>query len=236
MAAVLAEKGFTSSEDIIAGPNGFGSVMSDKFDPTPLTSGLGDSWAVDEIIIKRHASCYRTHAVIECGLALRESVLSHVDQIAFVKCLIPPLAWDMAHILDPQNGLEAKFSQPFCTAVALVEGLATNQVFSLGKIKNPLIAGLIKKTTVEVDPALETTEAKVEIALKSGRSFCQQKDTEKLGLTPQQIKSALEVKFTSLLKGHAPDGDIQALIKSVLELESAENIDLMIAELPRMNR
>jgi hypothetical protein len=46
----------------------------------------------------------------------------------------------------------------------------------------------------------------------------------------------LEVKFKSLLKGHAPDGDIQGLIKSVLELESTENIDLMIAGLPRMNR
>ena len=235
MAAVLASRGFTSSGDIIAGENGFGPVLSEKFDPLPLTAGLGESWAVDEIIIKRHASCYRTHAVIECGLALRKSVLPHVDQIASVKCVIPPLAWDMSHILDPQNGLEGKFSQPFCTAAALVEGQATNQVFNLEKIKDPVIAGLIKKTTVQVDPALESTEARVEIALKDGRTFCEQKDTEKLGLTPQQIMYGLKVKFTSLLKGHAPDESIQVLIKSVLELDAADNIELIIAKLPRMN-
>ena len=231
-AAILADRGFTGSQDILEGPRGFCSVMSDKYDAHALTEGLGQTWQTDYIIFKRHASCYRTHAVIECGLALREKVRPYQKHITAINCQVPPLAWDMAGILSPKNPMEGKFSQPFCAAIALVEGQAAERVFTLEKIEDPLITELVEKTSVQVVPSLTTTEAVVEFILDDGRSFREQIDTETLVLSPDKIESDLIKKFESLVSGFERKQDVEALIETVLALDKMEDLNALVQLLP----
>jgi len=224
MAAILAEKGFTSSKEMIGGEKGFTSVLSGKFDPFPLTHRLGETWKVEEIIFKRHASCYRTHAVIECCLALRPQVIAQLEKIDSLRLRIPPLAWDMAGILFPRNGLEGKFSQPFCAAVALLEGKAMDGQFTPKQLGNPLLQDLLKKAKVAIDAKLTTTEAAVDICLQDGMVVCEQIDTEKVRLGDEEILPALKEKFQNLvaLGGLA---ESQGIIGSIFDLERLPDME-----------
>src|SRR5262249_58789011 len=47
LAALLAERGFDSSQEIIEGRRGFARIYSDVAAPEQLTQGLGDGWLIE---------------------------------------------------------------------------------------------------------------------------------------------------------------------------------------------
>jgi 2-methylcitrate dehydratase PrpD len=234
-AAVLAERGFTSSGDMIGGEKGFAAVLSDTYNPDGIFGIPGGRWHVDDIIFKRHASCYRTHAVIECALALRNRLDAGPDNIAkieLIRCTVHPLAWDMAGILKPENILEAKFCQPFCTAIALVTGKATKAEFVDDYILNEDIVRLIDKTTVEISNRLTTTEANVEIVLENGAILSEQIDTETIEIPEADIASDLEAKFFSLLPPNITRQKAEHLFDTIMNLEEVSDIRKVVRLLP----
>lgn len=232
LAAILAEKGFTSSEAIIDGQKGFTSVLSDEYDPNALVHNLGQDWKVDQIIFKRHASCYRTHAVIECTLALRKRLGDGIDRIRSIHCKVPPLAWDVAGILMPENALEAKFSQPFCMAVALLTGQAVEAQFTRENVQNHLVKKLIEQTTVEVLPHLRSTEAAVEVILQDGTTVHEQVDTENMYPPEEGIPSELISKFRGLMPDSAAGEEVDTLIESIVALEGARDMGRVAGLIP----
>lgn len=224
LAAVLAKRGVNSSQDIIGGVNGFCAVLSDKYDADVITKNLGEEWAVDQIIFKKHASCYRTHAVIECILKLREAVLHETENIKAIHCMIPPLALEMAGIMSPRTPMEGKFSQPFCAAVALLEGEATDRSFSMNNIRHPIITELVGKTLVQVLPTLTSTEAEVNVILQDGTSYRERINTETMTLTLDQIQTRVIHKFCSLIDKYTKNSDVDGLVDNFLNLGKYENL------------
>jgi len=234
LSAVLAGRGFTSSGDIIGGEKGFTSVLSDRYDPGAITDMLGREWKTDQIIFKRHASCYRTHAAIECALSLRNTLDSKLDRIRSILCKVSPLAWDMADVLTPENAMEAKFSQPFSAAVALTTGKATKAEFTDEYVRNRDIIALIEKTTIDVTDRLTSTEAIVEIVLDDGNVLSEQIDTEKLDIPEATVTSGLETKFLGLLPPGLTHQKAEGLIKAIMGLENASDIRDVAQLFPRV--
>ena len=232
LAAVLAGQGFTGSGDIIGGEKGFTSVLSDKYNPGAIIDSLGRDWNADQIIFKQHASCYRTHAVIECAISLRNRLKSKPNGIRSIHCKIPPLAWDMAGILSPSNPLEAKFSQPFCVAVALVTGKATKIEFTDEYLRDQEITALIQKTTVAISHRLESTAAALEIVLDDGTALSEQLDTEKLDIPEEKISSDLKEKFLSLMPPAATQKQTEYLVNAVMNLDDISDIRDVVRLIP----
>lgn len=231
-ATVLAERGFTSSGAMIGGQKGFTSVLSGTYNPDAISGLPGGRWHVDDIIFKRHASCYRTHAAIECALALRKRMDAEPDEISSIRCTVHPLAWDMAGILKPENALEAKFCQPFCIAIALVAGKATKTEFVDESVLSPDIIGLIEKTTVEISDRLTTTEANVEVVFDNGAILSEQIDTETIDIPEADIASGLEEKFFSLMPKDATRRKTERLIETIMNLEDVSDIRQVVGSLP----
>jgi 2-methylcitrate dehydratase PrpD len=94
-------------------------------------------------------------------------------------------------VLYPKAPMEGKFSQPFCTAVSLVEGGAIDRSFTMDHITNPIIVDLVGKTTVQVVPEMNTTEAEVEIVIQNQRTFRKRIDTEKLNFPESRVQQGL---------------------------------------------
>jgi 2-methylcitrate dehydratase PrpD len=232
MAAILASKGFTSSREMLGGEKGFTSVLCQQFDSRPLLDQLGQTWKVDEIIFKRHASCYRTHGVIECMLALRQSLLPHLDVIESIDLSVPPLAWDMAGILQPQTGLEGKFSQPFCAAIALLEGKAMDRQFIDEKLLNHKILELIAKSNIVVDEKLSSTEAVVKVTLKDGMAYSDRKDTEKIHPPEGQVLDELQEKFYAMISSMNPEFKGDPLFDLIMNLDRVGNIKELVKSCP----
>jgi len=232
MAAVLAGREFTSSSDIIGGSGGFASVFSDDYEPAKLIDKLGETWEVDSIVFKRHASCYSTHALIECALTLSERVRPVLSQVNSIRCKVAPLAKNIANIGQPQTGLEGKFSQPFCAAVALTKGKVTEEHFGDEMVSDPVIRELVGKTSVVASSALPYGKAVIEVVLNDGRSLDGQIDAIELGLPPKLLQSSLSEKFIGLATRGAPDERIDALIDRVMKMDLTEDVGRVIELLP----
>src|SRR5688572_8932527 len=68
LAADLARAGFTGATRILEGERGFFRAMSEAFDASRITDGLGERWKVSENCYKVHACCGHTHTAIDTAL------------------------------------------------------------------------------------------------------------------------------------------------------------------------
>lgn len=123
-ATFLAREGFTADPEIFEGDIGYNRVMTidDAYDPTEITDGLFEEWAVLDIGFKPYPSGVITHAAMD---AMRDLVHEHdltPDTVEEVVVTLEEAANEMLHHRQPSNELEAKFSIEFCLAAVLREG------------------------------------------------------------------------------------------------------------------
>ena len=122
--ALLAREGFTADPEIFEGDIGYNRVMTvdDAYDPSEITDGLSEEWAVLDIGFKPYPSGVITHAAMD---AMRNLVTEHdltPDNVEEVVVTLEEAANEMLHHRQPSNELEAKFSIEFCLAAILREG------------------------------------------------------------------------------------------------------------------
>ncbi len=126
--ALLARAGAVVSEHAISGPLGFDAVFGATWPAgiaeAPLArvaradgrdfecSGIARNW------IKLHPSCLGTHAPIE-GAARLRTAGSVPDELVVT---VHPVGRQAAHLDEVGDGLQAKFSIPYCVAHTLSAG------------------------------------------------------------------------------------------------------------------
>src|SRR5262249_44833596 len=71
VAALLAERGFDSSQEIIEGKRGFARIYSDVATPEQLADGLGGPWLIETNGHKPYACGVVLHPLIDAVIALR---------------------------------------------------------------------------------------------------------------------------------------------------------------------
>ena len=64
LAALLAEQGFDSSDEILEGKKGFCRIYSDSTEPDRVLAGLGDSWEISR----------NGHKPYACGVVLHPAI------------------------------------------------------------------------------------------------------------------------------------------------------------------
>jgi 2-methylcitrate dehydratase PrpD len=125
--ALLTRGGVTGFEEPLEGAGGFFALFArGEYDPAALLDGLGEHYWTEQLTFKPWPSCRGTHAAIELALALREEHGLAATDIAEIyvgadglqRMLIEPLARKQS----PATAIDAKFSLPYCTAVALARG------------------------------------------------------------------------------------------------------------------
>src|SRR5882757_7427675 len=72
LAALLAERGFDSTQEIIEGRKGFSRIYSDVAATDQLTAGLGGAWKIETNGHKPYACGVVLHPLIDAMIALRE--------------------------------------------------------------------------------------------------------------------------------------------------------------------
>jgi 2-methylcitrate dehydratase PrpD len=197
-AALMAEKGFTSSTRALEAKRGFGQVMSSRFDPSVITNALGAEYELSKNMYKPFACGLVVHAVIDACLQLRHQHHLKAEDIALVKATVGPLVLELTGIKQPKTGLEGKFSVYHAMAVAIIYGAAGEAQFSSEVVCQPDVAKLRSLIEVEVDPTVRKLEGYVTVILKDGREIaCHVSDA--LGsLAHPMSNQDLEAKFRSL--------------------------------------
>ncbi len=159
LAALLAERGFDSTQEIIEGKKGFARVYSDVGAPEALNAHLDQGWLIETNGHKPYACGVVLHPLIDAVIAIRNR--DHIDPATVSKIIlrVHPFVLSITDVADPSSGLQSKFSTLHSAAVALVDGDAGIAQYSDARARDPLVASLRGKVTAHGDETLGKDEA-----------------------------------------------------------------------------
>jgi 2-methylcitrate dehydratase PrpD len=159
LAALLAERGFDSTQEVIEGEKGFCRIYSDVAEPERLTDGLGGGWVIETNGHKPYACGVVLHPVIDAMIALRNRERIDLGAVDEIGLRVHPLVLSITGVREPATGLQSKFSTVHAAAVALADGAAGVAQFSDAKAADANIAALRRKVKPIADAALRRDEA-----------------------------------------------------------------------------
>ena len=157
-AAMLAQHGASVSERAVRGPVGFEGVFAASF-PTAES----DRPAIERNWIKLHPSCLGTHSPIEVAAIAGEHVRRLADP--HIRVLVHPTARRAAHLDLVSDGLQAKFSIPYCVAHTIHRRPPTVRDFAA---VDPVVRELSRHVELGVDDSLPEFGA---VLVASGREL-----------------------------------------------------------------
>jgi len=160
-AALMARGGFLGPRTVLEGSHGFFKAFAPSRKPEfpLLLDGLGTRWIMQDIAFKPYACGTMTQPYIDCAIALAERGVdpARIDAIVCkvgegtVHRLWEPLGVKRV----PPTPYAAKFSTPFCMAVAFFDRRAGFGQFTEARIQDPAVLRLAGRIRYEIDPANE---------------------------------------------------------------------------------
>lgn len=171
VAALLAEREFTSSERALEAPRGFANVLCRSPKLTELTQELGKVWALSSNAYKPFPCGIVLHAAIDACIQLRTEYALKADAIERVEAHLHPLALELAGKPRPETGLEGKLSVYHAVAVALLYGKAGVAEFTDECVVREPVGALRQKIVATPDATLDKAAARLTIVLNNGQTL-----------------------------------------------------------------
>jgi 2-methylcitrate dehydratase PrpD len=161
LAADLAARGITACPEPLDAEMGPADLY-DGTRPTELPR-LGEPFALVDpgVEFKPYPSCRFTHRLIDGVLAVRDRHGSVAD--ATIRCVVNPFAHRICIHPRPTDGLQAKFSLPYCAAVAWLDGWPSVASFTDERAVRDDVQALLRRVEME-DAAGPTEEVVVRFA------------------------------------------------------------------------
>jgi 2-methylcitrate dehydratase PrpD len=174
LAALLAERGFDSTQEIMEGKKGFARIYSDVAVPEALTAGLGQGWLIETNGHKPYACGVVLHPLIDAVIALRNRVLrdgAAIDPatVGEIGLRVHPLVLSITGVVEPSSGLQSKFSTVHSAAVAFSDGAAGIAQYSDARAADPVVAALRRKVNAVSDETLRNDQAHAWVLLGDTR-------------------------------------------------------------------
>jgi 2-methylcitrate dehydratase PrpD len=227
LAALLAQKNFTSSDQGIEAKRGFAQVLSTRFKPEEITERLGETWEIALNTYKPFACGIVIHPAIDGCIQLRNQHKLKADDIEAIELKAHPLVLELTGKKTPQAGLEGKFSIYHSAAVAIIHGGAGEAQYSDACVRDPRVIALRDRVSASVDRNLHEDQVHVTIRLKDGKTL--EKFVEHaIGSLDKPMSDAdLEAKFRGLAGGILSQTETGRLIElcwDIGRLKSAAEI------------
>jgi 2-methylcitrate dehydratase PrpD len=227
-AALLARAGFTGPRTVFEGTHGLfnGFARRRDGDYAKVTEDLGTRWVAETLAFKPFACGTMIHPYLDCALRLRERGIA-AEAVAEIRCevalgtvhrLWEPLAQKQA----PPNAYAAKFSTPYCIALALITGEAGLAAFSDESLHDAAIRRLATKIRYVVDPGNPYPAGytgHMRVALKDGRTIEERQPHLRGGAQEPLPRAQIEAKFfANAAYGGLPRSRAEAVRDSVRSL------------------
>lgn len=220
LAALLAQRNFTSSEQMLEAKSGWAHTLSTKQDFRAITEGLGTHFETAQNTYLPFACGVVIHPAIDGCLRLRQEHGLKPEQIERIALRVNPRVLQLSGKPAPTTGLEGKFSVYHAAAIALLEGKAGPREFSDAAVRAPETIALRERVSVTVDATVQETQAHVTITLHDGRTV-QTFVEHVLGSVKNPVSDgALTAKATDLMQGLLPAERIHELLDACWKIES----------------
>ncbi|MEA3297493.1 MAG: MmgE/PrpD family protein [candidate division Zixibacteria bacterium] len=208
-AALMAQKGYSGTEAVFEGKEGFMDVFGPKWDEDKLLGGLGKSYKILECSMKAFPTEALTHTHLSATLnVVRGNNISY-DQIEQVTVTTIARACDILfdpHKYRPESRETADHSLPYCIAAALVDHQITTNSFSDEKMKDKRIWAVIDKIKGEASTEFEAMfpakqPSKVVVRTTEGKEFSEYLEYPKGDPREPMTMEDLQTKFNALSDG-----------------------------------
>jgi 2-methylcitrate dehydratase PrpD len=222
LAALLARCGIDGPKTIFEGRRGFfAATVPAPVDPEQCRAGLGKEWLTPETTFKAYPVCGHAMTPIEAALLLADQVKS--GEIEAIEVRAHPVSLRIAGNPDPTDAAQARFSIPYCVAVALHKGCVGLAEFTPETMNDPAIRRLLGCATLVADDTLARIPgqrpARIAVRLARGETLSAQADVRKGD--PERPMTGDEKREKCL-----------RLAASVWGREGAENILAAVSALP----
>lgn len=205
-AALMAQRGYTGTEAVFEGKEGFMDVFGPDWDLDALVGHLGDRYKILECSMKAFPTEALTHTHITCAIKVVSEHDIHPDQIEQVTITTIARACDILfdpHKYRPESRETADHSLPYCIAAALVDRKITTNSFSDETMKDPRIWNVIDKIKGEASVEFEAMfpakqPSKVVVRLTDGREFSEYLEYPKGDPREPMTIEDLDNKFDAL--------------------------------------
>ncbi|MGE4049073.1 MAG: MmgE/PrpD family protein [Acetobacteraceae bacterium] len=198
-AAILAERGVTSSLVGLEGRYGFLTVFAEEADTDALAGGLGQRFEILRNTYKPYPCGIVIHPIIDACLQLRREKAIEAGRIASVAIQASPGAMALCNRRNPKDELQAHVSLHHWTAVAFIRGTARIQDMDTETaVRDPALMAFQDKVEATLNPALAADAAIVTVTMADGSTHVCEIEHGIGSATRPMTDAELERKFIDL--------------------------------------
>ena len=231
-AAELAARGFTGSHSAILGKKGFVAATCTEPHIENLQSPSEQTLVSDTAFFKVYSSCGHTNSPLDVAFIMKKKYGIKAEDIAHVKVETYKVSYDLTRELKTATEDEAKFSLPYCIALAFLFGSVSLNYFAEQYRRDEKVLDLARRVEVLEDPEATARfphrQARITITLKDGTVHeelalhsCDMADPEQI-----EAKFAAAVPFYSAQK----QAQIIALVKDIDKQPDVKALAALLAE------
>ncbi|MEO7726278.1 MAG: MmgE/PrpD family protein [Burkholderiales bacterium] len=228
LAALLAQNGFDSSQEIMEGKKGFCTIYSDTAKPEQLVAGLGQGWQIESNGYKPYACGILLHPLIDAVIALKSRSRAELSNVSEIVLRVHPEALTVSGIPAPATGLQAKFSAVHSAAVAFVDGAAGVAQYTDSRANEPGIVALRRKVKTVADDTLRKDEVYAALIAGDTRDDVHIEHASGTAANPMS-DAAITAKFEANATPVIGEGRARQVCDLVWGLEKVKDVrDLML--------
>ena len=185
LACYLAQRGFTSPNDIFEHRFGFYNIIADRYDPEEISEGLGERFVFPQThYYKPYSMCRLAHNPVDCILSIARTHRVSPDQIKHIKVTTNDVVWSLlTGGPHPLNDIQARASIHYALAAAMIYGDLGVDSFSASAISNPQVRELAQKVEILVNPGLSSgyprRPSEVLVVTNDGKCYSASADSER---------------------------------------------------------
>ena len=157
-AVSMGRSGFKGPVTVFEGAHGFFRAFAPSVSPdfSVLTTDLGERWEAQRVAFKPFACGTMAQPFVDCAILLARRDV-RAEQIAELRCSVGEgtvhRLWEpLKAKRNPPTAYAAKFSTPYCVAVAFLRGDAGLAEFSDELIADSEVLALANRVTYTIDP------------------------------------------------------------------------------------
>lgn len=228
LAALLAQSGFDSSQDIIEGKRGFCRIYSSIAAPEKLTSGLGDNWEIARNGHKPYACGVVLHPLIDALVKIRSESAIDPAAVSSIELRVHPHVLSVTGVVEPTTGLQSKFSVYHSAAVALMDGAAGIAQYSDQRATDAAVTALRRKVTATPDESFRKDQAWARVV--TGKTSREAHVDHASGTIDNPMTdAAIEAKFLANAETAIGMDNARRLAEGVWKLDTAADVRPLIA-------
>jgi 2-methylcitrate dehydratase PrpD len=170
-AARLAQRGYEGPLTVLEGQFGLLDAFCEENDPSLLTKGLGESWEMEKLCIKRYPCHVTSHVPVQLLRGFMERHGFSGDDTAEIAVDASAKVVSHHSDADPADIMLAQYSVPFNLALAAYHDPRDPAVYNDTIAAEPRIRDLARRVRVSAAGGRNGWSAHLTVTLRDGRRF-----------------------------------------------------------------